>query len=412
MNYLMLIVYSILFVQSLTKEDWIFYMLAFHYLNSSLIQATMLLNIGGIQIVCLDFIILALWGFHLLKGVKSIKKNTVDICIFLLSCYVLSLIFLGLLTHGINSRFMGTTRSWLLFLGAIVRFSDYKTVIDVEIIKKIVNVLFGIMGTYCAIYFMLAYGAGIVLRGNKELYRPISAIYALCIALYTIYLFQNDLSKEKTNGIRLKTLFFVVITILCRHNSVWMALFAGILTISIVYRKELFRMKKSLIRLLFIISAITVLLVVFRSTSVVQGLILSNTKFNINNTELGTMATRFELWDSALKSLSGVDFLIGQGIGSESKISYLGVIWDNQVHNAYIQCVIDIGFIGAMLLLMIIFRAMKTIINKRMWLSCSMFFAILVYWVVYGFELEQGVVIGCIINIARQIERLQMGEVK
>lgn len=397
MRTIFFVIHLIFVVVSCRKQRYLFYYIAFYFFSSALMDVSELISVGGIQIIGRDMLLLGMISYTIChKGVRLYKNRTSYILLFLILFAVVR-ICVGYLNYGFNTRLISAIRSYGHYLGMIFCLYAMKDELDFAAVKRVSYISFNILGAYLGIYYILAYGANIVLRGNVKLYRPVSAIYALCLAFYCLYLLNKDL-KTAQNRLSLRTLYFFVVTILCRHNSVWIALAMGCIVLIYCHKDVVFHNRKRMQQGALLIGIVVLLLVVFKDTSIIKGLTVSMGKFNSETTEYDTLGTRIDIWISALNSFDGIEWIIGQGVGGSSRIIYLGKTWENQLHNTYVQILMELGWMGVIPFVFLLLGNVPRCIKESCWEGAAMLVAILSYWLSYGYSIEQAIIIGMILN--------------
>ena len=120
----------------------------------------------------------------------------------------------------------------------------------------------------------------------------------------------------------------------------------------------------------------------------------------------GTFATRTNAWGMILSSLQGINAVFGRPFGQS-----LGISWVHSAHNGYVDYIAKMGYLGVVCL--IIFMAwiiIQTTKNKD-YLSMIILFVQAIYWIGYGFGLEQAAVLGFILAIQERKDNKRLNGV-
>lgn len=363
-----------------------------------------LIPLGGISLLCSDYVVIIMIMILLLRR-KSVETRE--------SLFVLlwMIVFLLLSVRGFVSKqstfveWIAEVRKWLYFIIPIYFFTKTATDYSISWIYKKLKPVFNFVAIYCVLFWFCA----LVLRVNitagalgRESLRCLAANEALIFALYTLVLIYQDLCLEKGTYLKRKTLLFTFISIFLRHNSVWLGLFVGIIAICLYGNIKIWKSKRFVQQMLCMILLLSGILVFFSDSTIVSSILETSEKFEDLST--GTTETRFTMWIEHIKSMSGMQYVIGKPIGSGFRMYYRNAVWNVQPHNCYVECFVHQGAIGAGLLLWYLIKKIITDMKIGNRLSVVIVLAMMTFFMAYGQRIECGEILG-LLTVLRYSKR-------
>ena len=119
----------------------------------------------------------------------------------------------------------------------------------------------------------------------------------------------------------------------------------------------------------------------------------------------GTFSTRTAVWTEIIQSLVGFNFLFGRPFGQP-----LGLSWTASAHNGYIDCLAKMGIVGVIGLIVLMAFLVRKAIKQKQRVIAILVISLSVYWLGYGFSVEQGALIGFFLGMLELSEKGKLEE--
>ena len=169
--------------------------------------------------------------------------------------------------------------------------------------------------------------------------------YLLCVAVTIVLDFYRRASKVLLKVISISLLLSFLVAILSTGSRTGV-----IITIFVIM---LFMMSKSSLKIW-----ITVIMLIFLLAPVVYNYIPESTWERFSETEelvsSGNFSERGYIWSSGIQAFSNENILLGVGYSNFSTMLNKHFGWQMASHNTYLSYLVDLGFIGLILFLIII----------------------------------------------------------
>ena len=101
----------------------------------------------------------------------------------------------------------------------------------------------------------------------------------------------------------------------------------------------------------------------------------------------------------------GVNFLFGRPFGQS-----LGLSWTASAHNGYIDCLAKMGIVGVIGLIILMVFLIRKAIKQKQSVIAILVISLSVYWLGYGFSVEQGALIGFFLGMLELSEKGKLEE--
>lgn len=367
-----------------------------------------LVTIGSIQVHLDDVILIWLLLFCIFE---LLTKNQIRSIYFGMQFFIIVPIVIALL-HGVisgttMSGFLSDTRKFILFIVAMMAcylvFHLDETYYRMRTIKLYINRLMNCVLVYTFIIWCMDLLLGFnslpgqqngLLSDGGSTFRIINPPLVFMIALYTLYLIYNDLDRKRYLGLR--SLIFTVVVILMQWRTVVAAFLVGLVVLMISYFANNRGITKNLFLEIILIVLICAGLAAFGGGSSIGEMIqnLFSSYGNISTDE-GTFATRTDAWALLIGSLSGISIIIGRPFGYTDT----SLDWQYSAHSGYVDFIVATGYFGLACLIVFMIFLIVNCIRKRNVLLITISIAFVVYWIGYGFTIEQGAMLGVILGI-------------
>lgn len=419
-------VWLILFINR--KKDRIVPVCVLYYLTKVLLDTFSITGVlefangFGFSYQLTDLAIFIFGGLILLDVINkpTVKENIINRFVFLLVLLCMISMFNGISAFGVNAEVIGDIRTVFSFMLGVICFAR---IFKVEYIREHAIFIHNSM-TFVLVFTIIIWGLDIAF-GFHPLYSQYNAMLSdggstmrfiqpaevLAIALYTLYLCQRDLMQYKCFKIR--SIIFVLVTILFQHRTIWGALIAG-LGIIIVRAFWINRPSKKLIGQIFCIIIIATAIIFVGNGSIAANIknsaeVILNI-FTGGSLENTTANTRVNVWNAVLDDLHGVSKLVGRPFG----YGYGRTIgWNTSPHSGYIRLIGRTGFLGIFALLMLSLFSIVKAAKKGIPFIPEFLFAILAYMYGYDFNWMIGVIFGAVLIILaneKEYTQLKIGE--
>ena len=355
-----------------------------------------------------DMILVIMIGVIIFKFIRDLKININIYSIILLNIFIILFlnILRGILTFGITSEWIGDIRTLLSFFIAIIFFKNYFKVESLSKYYKIVDCVMMVILIISIILWILDIGLGInslesqqnaLLSDGGSTMRFIQPYQVIIIAIYSIYLINNDIEAKGHIGI--KSIIFSLAVMLFQHRSVWVSFISGVIIIfirQIIKNKISYKLICEVIILFIVIAGI----IIFSNSEIVENIKNSFNLFyeiftggDFSNT---TFNTRSLVWNAVIDDLQGLDKIIGQPFGSGYAKS---IGWETSPHSSYIRCMARIGFLGTILLILMLTNLIIKLNKYKIAYLIESLIVIIVFMYSYDFTILCGAIIGIGINL-------------
>lgn len=354
------------------------------------------INLGFLQLYSQDIFVFCL----LIKDINKITlipKRFTSVTGYMYLLTALLSMAIGLTANGLNSDMMSDIRTIVYFALVFIYFS--RNGVNLNYIRKYGNITLTLIGVFCIVCWITS-TVGLRLTPTEGM-RVIGSDYASIVSVYTIILLYLDLYLSDKHQVSKRTFLFLSVVVLLQHNSVWMCTLAGclILLVTFFWRKGQYS-ARFILQGFLVAAIICAVLYSLRNTPLIAQLESTFDKFQQVSETLdsnyGSFSTRMDVWLNSLKTLSGVEWLIGKPMGSGYYVSWKLGIWQTIPHSAYVENIMRVGLSGCSLLLInLIYLSFKSIKQKKI-LYVAILGTITVYWINYGYSLEHAIIIGAI----------------
>ncbi len=391
------------------KVEWLLLLVILSFIKTCLLYlfeagtVFTVFTLGGIQIHLDDIIMAICFFFVLFQICRPFRANRYTASTLLLAVPILISILRGALSWDMSfSIFFANARTYLLFLFVFYAFyfqtrktpqSKTSETVSVGYIEKLMNCVLA----YVLVIWVLDLFFGIrnlpgqengLLSDGGSTFRIIHPQQTLVIAIYTLFCLYQDLYKKRS--ISPRTVVFSLVIVLLQWRTVVFAFLIAFIFIVIYYCVKRGVSTKLLIEMFaFVVVAFLVSLLGTGESTI--GAMIDNlfNSFSSISEGTGTFLTRTQVWRGIINSLDGVNLFLGRPFGQS-----LGISWAASAHSGYIDYIARMGILGliglVVFMLYLIYRAVK----QRKGLMAFICFAILLYWIGYGFSLEQGAILG------------------
>lgn len=401
------------------RPEWIFLLIILSFVKTNIIylfEATTVftvISIGGMQIHLDDIILIWILGYCcFIILMVPLRKSVYLACTFLLIVPICISLIRGVFAGTVGSAaFLSDTRKYILFIVSLLgtflllrnpymisRFGKYEVYIHRLMSAVLVYVL--ILWTLDLLFGINSLPGqynGTLSDGGSS-FRIINPPQAIMIALYTLWQLYKDFTRKQIISIR--TLILIAVVILLQWRTVIAAFLIGmaLVTIKVVSSRKLFsfRLVSEFALILVLGGVISYLIDISYITSMLSNLISSFA--NINN-RAGTFATRKEVWEMLLSSLTGINVLFGRPFGAGNSA---GVIWTASAHSAYVDYIMVTGYVGLIFLIIFMLILIIGAYRQKKEFIAIILITLLVYWYAYGFSIEQGAVLGLCLAVLNQ----------
>lgn len=386
-------------------------------LNHSFPQFSVLVTtVGGISVYTSDVYFISLCLIMILSHDGSkLYISQKHILFYLYVLAVIASMIQGALSNGFCSDLIGDIRKFSTIFITALYYLHHPVVMDDAKMRVLTITMRGTL-IFCWVCWASALVLGVYLTPNGTL-RCIGSNYAFILSIYTVWLFYRDLILSKKRRIKFETLIYIVTIIILQHNTVYMTLAVGILTLLWVKRKELFVKHNMWIFQIVVISVIGIFVLSLVPNSPLTEMITSTMdKFSqavsiSSGSEEGTMGTRYIVWKGLIDTLNTpFDWLFGKSMGTGYRVQYLSGIWQVSPHSGYIEGLMRVGLLGMICLLGQILYNFIVHIKREEALCASFLVMILVYWYSYSYTSEIGFLLGMSMAIVGNIIDLNRGE--
>ena len=401
------------------KEEWILLLLIMSFVKTCaayLFQATAVftvVTIGSIQVHLDDIVLMILLGYCLLAVSHPFLAGQYLAATMYFVVPVLISLLRGALNGTIgSSQFLSDTRVFILFLSAL--FAMYflvrkpKSISRLWVFEKYIRNLMNGMVVFILFIWVLDVGFGInylpgqyngTLSDAGSTFRMVNPPQVLMIALYTLWEMSRDLEKKRE--ISLRTLVFTAIIILMQWRTVIVAFLAGFVLVLLGSMKKSRISKKLAAEIVGLTVLLAGVLVVSGDSSRILKMVYKvfSSFANIMN-GTGTFSTRTAVWTEIIQSLVGVNFLFGRPFGQS-----LGLSWTASAHNGYIDCLAKMGIVGVIGLIILMVFLIRKAIKQKQSVIAILVISLSVYWLGYGFSVEQGALIGFFLGMLELSEK-------
>lgn len=413
--YLIIVCFAFIIVVKANKHkaEWLLLLIILSYVktcitylfNASTIFT--LFTIGNTQVHLDDIVLIVALLYCLTKIIHPFHVGQDFYSTLLLLIPIVISLLRGLISSSIDSEmFLADTRKYFLFL--IVFYAVYFCVSTPATLARIwkfenyIDTLMNVVLIYILIIWTLDLVLGIhslpgqqggTLSDGGSTFRIINPSQVLMIAFYTLYRAFRELKEE--SKISIKTLLFAMVIMLLQWRTVVGAFAIGIIVLFILSIKE-----NGLSRKLFLEIVVLAILVVVVSTqgdreSGLLGMVTNLFEsFSSIENNTGTFATRTDAWTLILSSLQGANAIFGMPFGEG-----LNVAWTHSAHSGYVDYISKMGYFGLVCLISFIFYLLIQSIRNRDYMCIILLLTQAIYWIGYGFSLEQGAVLGFILAI-------------
>ncbi len=418
MHYIIYAVSVLLLIASLyalkqKKQEWILLLVMVTYVNTALMylfEATTvltLITIGSTQIHLNDMIMLVLLCYVIWSLVNKPRVNGyTGVTLFLVAFILISLVR-GVAAGVIGtSSFFADVRKYAYFVASVgslylhARSSSDET--SLARYKRLIDILMNVT----LIYVFVIWGLDLLFGMNDlpgqiggtmsdggSTFRIIQPDQVLMIAVYTLWSLYRDMDTKR--HVTPRTILFVVVVLFMQWRTVVAAFLVGLLLILIwnviKYRSVT---QKFALECIIAVGTVGVFLLLFGQASRLVGMIENMFgSFGNVGSDTGTFATRVEAWQMILESLEGVNAWLGLPFGQGTSVS-----WQASAHNGYVDWITKMGYLGAVALLAFMITLLVTAIRRKQALLCVIIVTVMVYWIGYGFSIEQGALLGFILG--------------
>lgn len=404
------------------KEEWILLLLIMSFVKTCaayLFQATAVftvVTIGSIQVHLDDIVLMILLGYCLLTVSHPFLAGKYLAATMYFVVPVLISLLRGALNGTIGSfQFLSDTRVFILFLSAL--FAMYflvrkpKSISRLWVFEKYIRNLMNGMVVFILFIWVLDVGFGInylpgqyngTLSDAGSTFRMVNPPQVLMIAFYTLWEMSRDLEKKRE--ISLRTLVFTAVIILMQWRTVIVAFLAGFVLVLVGSMKKSRISKKLAAEIVGLAVLLVGVLVISGDSSRILKMVnkvFSSFANMMNGT--GTFSTRTAVWTEIIQSLVGVNFLFGRPFGQR-----LGLSWAASAHSGYIDCLAKMGIVGVIGLIVLMVFLVRKAIKQKQRVIAILVISLSVYWLGYGFSVEQGALLGFLLAILERGEKGQL----
>lgn len=401
------------------KAEWILLLLMMSFVKTCaayLFQATTVftvVTIGSIQVHLDDIVLIILFGYCLLTVSRPfLVGRYLSATMFFVVPVLISLVR-GALNGTIgSSQFLSDTRVFILFLSAL--FAMYflirkpKAISRLWVFEKYIRILMNGMVVFILAVWALDIGFGInylpgqlngTLSDAGSTFRMVNPPQVLMIAFYTLWEMSRDLEKKRE--ISLRTLVFTAVIILMQWRTVIVAFLAGFVLVLVGSVKKSRISKKLAAEIVGLAVLLAGVMVVSGDSSRILKMVnkVFSSFANIMN-GTGTFSTRTAVWTEIIQSLVGVNFLLGRPFGQR-----LGLSWTASAHSGYIDCLAKMGIVGVIGLIFLMVFLIRKAIKQKQSIIAVIVISLCVYWLGYGFSVEQGALLGFMAAILELVEK-------
>ena len=363
-------------------------------------------TIVGITVGVTDIYIITLIVIAILRRdgylLKVRKSNLLFLGYTILFCFS---VVIGLKQNGLTSDWISEIRKFSKIVIPCIYFSRYPIKFNNANLKILNLTMRGIL-VFCWICWGSALGAGVYITENNSL-RCIGSDWAFILSVYTVYLFYRDLILSVNKKITVETLLYIISIIILQHNSVYMTLAGGILTILIIKRNYLFKRHN-----MWVLQVIGLLVIGGTILSMIPNLPLltmisatmdkfSQALSTSSGSEEGTIGTRYIVWKELIATLnSPFEWMFGKSMGTGYHVRYMNSIWQNSPHSGYVEGLMRVGLLGMVCLIGQIIKNLIRHIRREDAVWASILIMTLIYWYSYSYTAEIGFLIGMSMAIA------------
>lgn len=309
--------------------------------------------------------------------------------------------FLGFISYGINSDFLGDVRKFAYLIIPIMFFSTRPTDLRQFRVRKIISYTMNGVFAFCYIYWIVYFLTGYSFGSAEESMRCISSDAAYVLAIYAIYLVYKDLIHDRKRAFSIKTILSVLAILMIQFNSAYMTLFSGLFVLLLANWRSLAKPSRKIMAQILILCVAAITVVKFLgNTDLIKSVISTFDKFSqaTSSEAEGTIGGRYEVWALVIATLKNpIQWLIGKPMGNGYHVLYRGGLWAASPHSGYVECLMRTGIIGCIFLLgSMIILSLRGLKENKVILT-AMLIGTLFYWYPYTFTFEAGFIIGNII---------------
>lgn len=366
----------------------------------------MCFTIAGITVGVTDIYIITLIVIAVLRidgGSFTVKKS--NLLFFGYTLLVCFSVIVGLKQNGLGSDWISEIRKFSKIVILCIYFSKYPVEFNNTNMKVLNLTMRGIL-VFCWLCWGSALGIGVYITGNNSL-RCIGSDWAFILSVYTAYLFYRDLILSENKKVTIETLLYTVSIIILQHNSVYMTLAGGILTILIIKRDYLFRKHNMwVLQVVGVLVIGSVVLSMIPNSPLITMISTTMDKFSqalstTSGSEEGTIGTRYIVWKELIATLnSPFDWMFGKSMGTGYHVRYMNSVWQNSPHSGYVEGLMRVGLIGMICLIGQIINNLFRHIRRGDAVWAAFLIMTLIYWYSYSYTVEIGFLIGMSMAIA------------
>lgn len=417
-------VFSIMIKANKDKAEWLLLLIILSYVKTCityLFNASTvftLFTIGGTQVHLDDIVLIVALLYCLAHISRPFYGGQYFFSTLLLLIPIVISLIRGFLSGSIGSEvFLADTRKYFLFI--VIFYAVFFCARTTGIIDRIwkieyyVDTLMNIVLFYVLIVWILDLVLGInslpgqqggTLSDGGSTFRIINPPQVLIIAFYTLYRAYKDLEEKRQLTVR--TLLLTTIIILLQWRTVVAAFGVGIIVLFVLSIRENGLSRKLLFEMAVLVSLFIVVAIQGDRESGLLGMV-SNLFESFSNIKegTGTFATRTEAWELILSSLHGINVIFGMPFGQG-----LNIAWTHSAHSGYVDYISKMGYFGLVCLISFVIYLLVQSIRNKNYICIVLLLTQAIYWIGYGFSLEQGAVLGFILAVQEVIgKNLRVG---
>lgn len=401
------------------KAEWLLLLLILSYVKTCiafLFNASTvftLFTIGGTQVHLDDIVLIVALLYCLAYIIRPFCGGQYFLSTLLLLIPIVISLFRGLISGSVGSEvFLADTRKYFLFI--VIFYAVYfcarvpGTLDRTWKFEYYIDNLMNVVLVYVLVFWTLDLVLGInslpgqqggTLSDGGATFRIINPPQTLMIAFYILYRAYKDLEEKRKLTVR--TLLFAVIVILLQWRTVVAAFGVGMIVLFALSIKEKGISRKLLIEIIVLASIIIVVSIRGDRESGLLGMVTNLFESFSNIAKgAGTFATRTEAWLLILSSLHGVNAIFGMPFGQG-----LNIGWMHSAHNGYVDYISKMGYFGLIFLISFMIYILAQSIKNKNYVCIAILLAQIIYWIGYGFSLEQGAVLGFILAVQETKEK-------
>lgn len=313
------------------------------------------------------------------------------ILVFALICVCSAVTGLGNIT---DTNWVADFRNNFRLIISILYFFNFKSEIIIQNYIKYIDRIMYIVAAYQIVLLVLYFAFGIKVSSQGYAIRIIQPAQMVFVAFYALYRVYKDLWLDDKGHLSATTIAFITLVILDDYRTVWMSLIVGFLYLIIAYFIGGFTRKSlRLFIQLFLIFSVVAIMLLYSQSELVSTVVMTADTFN--NLEDSSWATRTNLWQNLISTLSPLQWLLGQPFGTGYSA---GIGWRTSPHSGWMEILMRTGLIGVSSLVLFFLSAWRRIRDVFCYqLVRAYILAQIVFFVGYAFTIDTGVCMGMII---------------